>query len=216
MRPSWEEIVAFVAAFGATLFTSALGEFTPWLSTLFVVSFLDWVTGTAVGCQTRDWRASLNAAGIARKLAIFVVLTVCRQLDVATAAAGNPGLLQGAGTLWYLAHEILSMSQNLQKLNAPIFPGLGEAAAALLARTGGGPGATTAIAGGGDVMLIVCSRCGRQTQGLQAGALTAGFYDMSVQPWAKYSRGPREKYVCDACMHVDQHYLADFPPIPTR
>lgn len=61
---------------------------------------------------------------------------------------------------------------------------------------------------------VQCDRCKEIVEGRRlTGGGTSGFYDMRQMPWAKYRR-MEEDILCDACMHKDPGYQADYAGIP--
>ncbi len=61
---------------------------------------------------------------------------------------------------------------------------------------------------------FTCDRCGETKEGMSSlPEWTAGFYALDDLGWAKYAN-EGEEILCDACMHSDERYLADYPDEP--
>lgn len=56
---------------------------------------------------------------------------------------------------------------------------------------------------------VDCSRCGKNIDGDYSPSVTAGFYDVSEGPWAKYAQEDEET-LCDNCMWNDAGYQRDY------
>jgi len=58
---------------------------------------------------------------------------------------------------------------------------------------------------------FTCDRCGETKQGMLLPEGTVGFYALDDElGWAKYAN-EGEEILCDACMQLDERYLADYP-----
>lgn len=66
-------------------------------------------------------------------------------------------------------------------------------------------------------VMVECDRCHKCIEGIRVAdelqTFTGGYYDVTGY-WSQYAN-PGESIVCDACMHSDERYLADYPPSPT-
>lgn len=56
-------------------------------------------------------------------------------------------------------------------------------------------------------VLVRCSRCNRDIEGIKSEGVTGGFYE-SIG-WEKYFDAG-ETIVCDDCMHCDHRYQKDY------
>ena len=63
-----------------------------------------------------------------------------------------------------------------------------------------------------EIVSVKCDRCGKTIDGAQSETGTAGFYNVSNEPWAKYAL-PGERIICDPCMWSDAGYRADYPQV---
>jgi toxin secretion/phage lysis holin len=107
-----------VAIFGAV--TSFLfGGWSHLLSVLLVLVALDYVSGVAAAAKEGKLRSDVGLWGIARKVAIFAVVAVAHLVD---STLGDAHLFRDAAVFFYLANELLSITENLGRFGVPIPP----------------------------------------------------------------------------------------------
>lgn len=56
---------------------------------------------------------------------------------------------------------------------------------------------------------VECSRCGATLPKSEFPQCTAGYYDVSGEPWSRYAT-QGESIVCDGCMHTSEAYRKDY------
>lgn len=54
-----------------------------------------------------------------------------------------------------------------------------------------------------------CDRCKSTFVGEECCGVTCGFYYVDSGPWVKFGKN-NEKIVCDACIHSDPRYIAEY------
>jgi len=81
----------------------------------FVV--LDYVTGFLAAAKEGKLNSEVGLWGIAKKVAIFFVVAVAHLVDT---ALGDAHLFRDAAIFFYLANELLSITENTGRLGVPI------------------------------------------------------------------------------------------------
>ena len=122
--------------------SAALGWF-GWLMILYILCMMgDWITGNAAAMAAGEWSSSKARTGIWHKLGSVVVVMVSAAADMLIGSIINnfPGIalpfaygvmLCPMVTVWYIASELGSITENAVKLGAPV-PGFLRKALAIL------------------------------------------------------------------------------------
>src|SRR5690606_7218868 len=120
-----ETVIKWLAAIGGGI-TSFL--FDGWSYLLWVLLFfvvVDYVTGWIAAKQAGELSSDVGFVGGYRKLMIFVFIAIGNMLDTALGDTlggffdGGHGFRDGV-TLYYLANELLSITENAGRLGVPI------------------------------------------------------------------------------------------------
>jgi len=111
----FKPVVAVSGAAASYLF----GGWSALLSILLTFVVLDYVSGVAAAAKEGRLRSDVGLWGIARKVAIFAVVAVAHLVD---SALGDAHLFRDAAVFFYLANELLSITENLGRVGAPIPP----------------------------------------------------------------------------------------------
>lgn len=115
MENWFKPVVAVSGAAASYLF----GGWSALLSILLTFVVLDYVSGVAAAAKEGRLRSDVGLWGIARKVAIFAVVAVAHLVD---SALGDAHLFRDAAVFFYLANELLSITENLGRVGAPIPP----------------------------------------------------------------------------------------------
>ncbi|WP_373865042.1 holin family protein [Paenibacillus amylolyticus] len=91
-----------------------------WSGVLGVLLFfviLDYLTGVAAGGATGKLKSKIGLIGIARKVFIFAMVAVGHLVD---GILGDGHIFRDTVAFFYIANELLSITENGGKLGAPI------------------------------------------------------------------------------------------------
>jgi len=125
---------AATAALG-TAATYLWGGFDAVFLALVTLACMDYVTGWAAAWVGGRLSSDVGRRGIAKKIGMFVVISVCHIMDQ-LGGLGEP-LLRTVAIWWYLANEALSIVENLGEVGVPIPGRLRQALAVLRDRHDG-------------------------------------------------------------------------------
>lgn len=121
------KIPTLSAIFGTPI-AFLIGEWTQLLSALVAFVAIDILTGIAKGLYDRRLRSRKMSQGMIRKCMIFVVVIVANIIDQSMSpylGSINPGLadlpiVKTGAILFYIAMELLSITENLGQMDFPI------------------------------------------------------------------------------------------------
>lgn len=82
----------------------------------FVV--LDYITGICAAIQAKHLSSNIGAKGIAKKVAIFLVISVAHVAD--QYLVDSTDVLRSMTTLFYLSNEGISIFENIGKIGIPL------------------------------------------------------------------------------------------------
>lgn len=88
------------------------------VSVLFVMIFLDYVTGIIVAVYEKKINSTIGRNGIFTKFGIMVCVVLCLAIDAIHFEGLTP--LAPLVTLFFTLNEAFSILENLRKLNVPI------------------------------------------------------------------------------------------------
>jgi toxin secretion/phage lysis holin len=111
-------------AIAGSLASYLFGGWSSLLSILLTFVVLDYLSGVAAAAKEGRLRSDVGLWGIARKVAIFAVVAVAHLVD---SALGDAHLFRDAAVFFYLANELLSITENLGRIGAPIPPAVQRA-----------------------------------------------------------------------------------------
>lgn len=83
---------------------------------IFVV--LDYITGICAAIQAKHLSSNIGAKGIAKKVAIFLVISVAHVAD--QYLVDSTDVLRSMTTLFYLSNEGISIFENIGKIGIPL------------------------------------------------------------------------------------------------
>lgn len=103
------------------------------LQVLLIMTMADFVTGIMAAGTEGKLRSSVGLIGIARKVFIFVIVSIAHQVDV---VLGGQHLLRDATVFFYMANELLSIIENGGRLGVPLPPVIKQAVEVLKGKGG--------------------------------------------------------------------------------
>ncbi|MEC0239248.1 phage holin family protein [Paenibacillus dokdonensis] len=109
-------IKMFSTAFGAVT-GYFFGGWGVLMHLLLILVAVDWFTGWIAAWSSGELMSRRGFYGIARKVAIFLMVTVAHFVDL---VLGNLKYFQNAVIFFYLANELLSIIENAGRMGLPI------------------------------------------------------------------------------------------------
>ena len=95
-----------------------LGELDGLLYALVIFVILDYITGVWVAIQTKKPSSNMGAKRIAKKVAIFLMISVAHVADQYLVESTD--VLRSVTTLFYLSNEGISIFENVCKIGLPL------------------------------------------------------------------------------------------------
>jgi toxin secretion/phage lysis holin len=111
--------------------TWMFGGWSAVLELLLILVAIDYLTGFAVAITEGKLSSSVGFKGIAKKVAIFLILFIGHKLDL---ALNLDNWLFYAAAFFYISNEFLSLTENLGKIGVPIPEAMKKAVAQLRER----------------------------------------------------------------------------------
>nr|WP_258171870.1 phage holin family protein [Paenibacillus sp. MYb63] len=112
-----ENVGKWILAVGSWLVSYLFGGWSGVLGVLLFFVILDYLTGVAAGGATGKLKSKIGLIGIARKVFIFAMVAVGHLVD---GILGDGHLFRDTVAFFYIANELLSITENGGKLGAPI------------------------------------------------------------------------------------------------
>jgi len=113
-------MIKTAVSIGGAIASYAYGGWSALLSILLTFVAMDYISGVLAAAKEGKLNSNIGLWGIARKVSIFVVVAIAHLVDT---ALGESHLFRDAAIFFYLANEVLSITENLGRLGAPI-PGI--------------------------------------------------------------------------------------------
>jgi len=129
-----ENFFKSVVAIGGAAASYLFGGWSALLSILLTFVAMDYISGVLAAAKEGKLNSNIGLWGIARKVSIFVVVAIGNLVDT---ALGESHLFRDAAIFFYLANEVLSITENIGRLGAPI-PTIIKDAVEVLRNKGGG------------------------------------------------------------------------------
>jgi toxin secretion/phage lysis holin len=129
----YENIFKTITAFGGALASYLFGGWSALLGILLAFVIFDYITGVIAAAIEGKLSSNVGLKGIAKKVAIFVIVAVANLVD---RALGNAHIFRDATIFFYLANELLSIIENVGRSGIPI-PEVIKKAVAVLQGKGG-------------------------------------------------------------------------------
>lgn len=111
------EIFKTISTVSGALMGYFFGGWSLMIQFLLWLVIADWVTGWAAAWINGELRSRVGYYGIARKVAIFLLVAVSHFIDM---ALGGLQYFQNAVIFFYLANELLSIIENVGRMGVPI------------------------------------------------------------------------------------------------
>ncbi|MCM3292419.1 holin family protein [Paenibacillus sp. MER 180] len=87
------------------------------LQVLLIMTVADFITGIIAGGVEGKLKSKVGLVGIARKVFIFVIVSLAHQADT---VLGDQHMLRDATVFFYMANEMLSIVENGGRIGVPI------------------------------------------------------------------------------------------------
>jgi len=120
VRGYMENLIKTGIAVGGAIVSFLFGGWSALLTILLAFVVLDYISGVLAAGKEGKLNSDIGLWGIARKVSIFVVVAIAHLVDT---ALGDAHLFRDAAIFFYLANEVLSITENLGRIGAPI-PGI--------------------------------------------------------------------------------------------
>ena len=95
-----------------------LGDINGLIYALLAFVVCDYITGIVYACLTKSLSSEVGFKGIAKKVAIFMLVGLANLIDVYVVKQG--AVLRSAVILFYIANEGISLMENWGKLGLPL------------------------------------------------------------------------------------------------
>jgi toxin secretion/phage lysis holin len=112
-----ESVFKMLIAFGGAAVSFLFGGWSALLGTLLAFVIIDYITGMIAGALEGKLNSQVGFRGIAKKVAIFFIVAVAHMVDV---SLGDNHLFRDAAIFFYIANELLSITENAGKIGIPI------------------------------------------------------------------------------------------------
>ncbi|MCR1834962.1 phage holin family protein [Oceanobacillus caeni] len=113
-----DSIFKIAIAVGGAVASFLWGEWSALLNVLLVFVAIDYTSGfIAAGIDGR-LNSHIGWVGIAKKVSIFFIVAVAHMVDVAM--GGDAHMFRDAAVWFYLANELLSITENAGRIGVPI------------------------------------------------------------------------------------------------
>ena len=112
-----ENAIKIAVGIGGGLASYLFGGWSVLLQTLVVFIVLDYVFAIVVAATHGELNSKKGFKGIAKKVAILVLVAVAHQVD---SVLGDGSLVRDSVIFFYIANELLSILETVGKTNLPI------------------------------------------------------------------------------------------------
>lgn len=112
-----ENLGKWALAVGSWLVSYLFGGWSGVLGVLLFFVLLDYLTGIAAAASTGQLKSKIGLVGIARKVFIFAMVAVGHLVD---GILGDGHLFRDTVAFFYIANELLSITENGGKMGAPV------------------------------------------------------------------------------------------------
>lgn len=113
----WSTVIKTISTALGALTGYMFGGWSLLIHILLVFVIIDWLTGWAAAWINGELRSRVGYYGIARKIAIFLLVMVSHFADL---ALGGLPFFQNTVIFFYLANELLSIIENVGRMGVPI------------------------------------------------------------------------------------------------
>lgn len=124
MRSKMENIFKTVIGISGGAISYLIGGWTALLGVLLAFVIIDYGTGVAAGAAEGNLSSEIGFRGIFKKVCIFVVIAVAHLVDI---ALGQGNFFRDAAVFFYIANELISITENIGEIGLPLPPGVSRA-----------------------------------------------------------------------------------------
>lgn len=128
-----ENVIKFIVGVGGGLASFLWGGWSALIQTLVLFIVIDYVFAVLVAASLGELSSKKGFKGIAKKVAILVLVAVAHQIDL---ILGDGHFIRDAVIFFYLANELLSILETVGKTNLPIPKVLKKAVETLNGKSG--------------------------------------------------------------------------------
>jgi|SRR5690625_4215422 len=114
-----DTFIKTVIAVGGAAASFLFGGWSSLLSILLAFVVIDYLSGMAAAGKEGKLNSEIGMWGIAKKVAIFAVVAIAHLVD---SAMGDAHLFRDAAIFFYLANELLSVTENLGRIGVQFPP----------------------------------------------------------------------------------------------
>ena len=112
-----ENIIKFIVGVGGGLASFLWGGWSALVQTLVLFIVLDYAFAVLVAGSHGELNSRIGFKGIAKKIAILVLVAVAHQIDL---ILGDGSLIRDTVIFFYIANELLSILETAAKTDLPI------------------------------------------------------------------------------------------------
>lgn len=112
-----ENVIKTIIAVSGAAASFLFGGWSSLLSILLTFVVIDYISGVVAAGKEGKLSSEVGLWGIPKKVAIFGVVAVAHLIDT---ALGDAHLFRDAAIFFYLANEVLSITENLGRFGVPI------------------------------------------------------------------------------------------------
>lgn len=113
----WSNMIKTISTVSGALVGYAFGGWSLMIQLLLWFVIVDWLTGWAAAWINGQLKSRVGYYGIARKIAIFLMVALSHFIDM---ALGGLQYFQNAVIFFYLANELLSILENVGRMGLPV------------------------------------------------------------------------------------------------
>lgn len=119
-----ETLVKTVIAFSGSAVSYFYGGWSALLGVLLTFIVIDYFSGIAASGFEGKLSSRVGAKGIAKKVFIFAIVAIAHLVDT---ALGDGHLFRDAAIFFYVANELISITENAGRMGVPLPPGIQKA-----------------------------------------------------------------------------------------
>lgn len=119
-----QDLFKSLVAVGGAALSYLYGGWNALLGVLLAFVVADYLTGVAAAAVEGKLNSAIGFKGIAKKVGVFLVVAVAHLADT---VLGDQSLIMDAAIFWYLANELLSITENAGRIGVPIPPVIARA-----------------------------------------------------------------------------------------
>lgn len=112
-----DNIFKTIIAVGGAAASFLFGGWSSLLSILLAFIVIDYISGVVAAAKEGKLNSEVGMWGIPKKVAIFAVVAIAHLVD---SVLGDAHLFRDAAIFFYLANELLSVTENLGRIGVPI------------------------------------------------------------------------------------------------